>query len=144
MSRKKQSATITNRRDTRATVDLSQVDIHDLVAVHTPLHEIPRTPPRAISELSAVQPAALEFAALTPVGQVELPSVLAVVGSPPLQESSEPFVDAFSRPESRLSTGGAGADDTLLEIRRFDNLFVPGERVGSGSTDASRDRERVD
>ena len=113
MSKKKQSATITNRRDTRATVDLSQVDIHDLVAAHTPRHEIPRTPPRAISDLSAVQPAALEFAASTPVGQVELPSVLDVVGSPLLHESPEPFVDASSRPLSRLSAEEAGADDTL-------------------------------
>ena len=144
MSKKNQSATLTNPRDTRATVDLTQVDIHDLVAAHTPRHEIPRTPPKAISDLSAVQPAALELAAPTPVGQVELPSVLDVVGSPPLHESPEPFVDASSHPVSRMSAEEAGADDTLLEVRRFDDLFVPGERASSGATDAHRDRESVD
>ena len=75
---------------------------------------------------------------------MELPSVFDVVGSPPLHESPEPFVDAFSRPVSRLSVEEAGADDTLLEARRFDDLFVPGERASGGSTDAPRDREPVD
>ena len=87
---------LSERRNTRATVDLTQVEINELVAAHTPRHELARTPPKALSELSAAPPSALESAALTPVGQVELPSVFDVAGFLPPHESPEPFVDAPS------------------------------------------------
>ena len=132
---KKLSSNVTTRRATRATVDLSQVDIQDLVAFLLQHRELARTPPGGASPSIAVQPTSSEGLAPAPVGQEEPPSLPDPVASAGADLASSALVPAAVAPP--VVPASVSAPPEAAPVGGNERPSVPDDPVSPESVSSS-------
>ena len=135
MSKKQLSSNVTTSRATRATVDLSQVDIHDLVAFLPQHRELARTPPGGASPSIAAQSTSSEVLAPATVGQEEPPSLTDPVAAAGADLASSASVPAALAPP--VVAPSVSAPPEAAPVGGSERPSVPDDLVSPESVSSS-------